>query len=204
MALQLALVKPGDVVPKLHLSLNKGATFRIKLSWDTDYDLDAHALLAVNDGNGAKVSSLLQVLSTYNMKKTNPAGALSPNPNGSFSTPEGALTHSGDARTGVGADVDEMITVDGSKVPAGVNEIPIFVTIHPKNHPATFAEVKDAKIVIEDEAGKVLGSYNLSGEFGKFNAVQMGSLMHSDAGWEYGAAGVGFVGDFNTVLESFS
>ncbi len=63
--LEMKLHKPGDNVPKLSLSLKKESIFQIELSWDSTTDVDAHALLAYNDGNGAKVSSFDQVLSTY-------------------------------------------------------------------------------------------------------------------------------------------
>lgn len=204
MALTLALAKPGDNTPKLKLNLAKPARFTVELSWDSKHDLDAHALLAKNSGDGAKVSAFEQVLSTYNMKKTNKDGALEPNPDGSFSTPEHALTHSGDVRTGEDADVDETITIDGAKVPAGVNEIPIFITIHP-SHSATFAQVKEAGIRIRNDQGTILGEYALSKEFGPFDAVQMGSLLlSSEHGWEFAPVGVGFNGDFNSILENFS
>ena len=204
MALQsLNLVKPGDVAPKLSLNLAKPARFSVELFWDSVHDLDAHALLATNSGGGAKVSAFEQVLSTYNAKKTNPQGYLSSNPDGSFSTPEGALTHSGDTRTGVNSDIDEVITIDGAKVPAGVNEIPIFVTVHPSNL-AKFSEVKTAGIRIKNDQGSILGEFKLTDQFGQFDAVQMGSLLFRQNGWEYAAAGAGFNGDFNTILGHFS
>jgi tellurium resistance protein TerD len=203
MALQpLNLVKSGDAAPKLRLNLAKPAKFSVELYWDSPHDLDAHALLATNSGDGAKVTAFEQVLSTYNCRKTNPQGVLTGNPDGSFSTPEGALTHSGDARTGVNTDVDEIITIDGAKVPAGVNEIPIFVTIHPAS--AKFADVKSAGIRIKNDSGTILGEYQLSDQFGPFDAVQMGCLLLGQNGWEYAAAGSGFNGDFNMVLGHFS
>ena len=59
---------------KLSLSTNKSETFRVKLRWKSEHDVDAHALLAHNAGGkeGAKVEDLVQVLSTHNTKKTNP------------------------------------------------------------------------------------------------------------------------------------
>ncbi len=200
--LTLPLVKAGQTPGKLQLKLSKGARFTIELAWDSPHDLDAHALLATNSGNGAKVTGFEQVLSTYNATKSNPEGTLVNNADGSFSTPCGALTHSGDSRTGVAKDVDEVITIDGSKVAAGVNEIPIFVTIHQGQK--TFAEVKKASITIKDETGNTLGSFQLTSEFAGFNAVQMGSLILGASGWEFSIVGVGFNGDFNTVLGHFS
>lgn len=204
MALSLDLVKPGDTKPKLTLNLSKPAKFTVNLSWDSPHDLDVHALLAKNDGvNGAKVTDMSQVLSTYNCKKTNPNGTLPANPDGSFSTPEGALFHSPDEITGLNKDVDEFIIVDGSKMPAGVNEIPIFITIHPSKS-AKFSEVKTAGIQIVNDQNVVLGEYQLSNQFGGFDAVQMGSLVLDEKGWHFEAAGSGFNGDFNSILGYFS
>lgn len=203
--LKLELTKPGTPKPApLQLNLHKGARFSVELAWNCTHDLDAHALLASNTGNGAKVTEFGQVLSTYNCKKTNPGGTLMANPNGSFSTPCGGLTHSGDSRDGTKQGVDEVITIDASRIDQGVNEIPIFVTVHPSGQ-MSFAEVKEASISIKDEAGKLLGAYQLSTEFAAFNAVQMGSLVRNAAGgWDYAPIGVGFSGTFNDVLANFS
>ena len=205
MVLKLELGKAGGARSKLNLNLNKGTRFVVELFWDSKEDLDAHALLATNVGNGAKIDDLRQILSTYNVRKNNPQGALLGNTDGSFETPEGALHHSGDARTGVDRDVDEIITIDGSKIPEGVNEIPIFVTIHEASESGlTFDQVTKAGIRIKDGAGKELAHYVLSGEFARFNAVQMGSLCLGEHGWEFAPIGAGFNGDFNTVLSNFS
>ncbi|MES2943529.1 MAG: hypothetical protein V4772_11735 [Pseudomonadota bacterium] len=44
----------------------------------------------------------------------------------------------------------------------------------------------------------------LSSQFGEFVGVQMGSLMMDSTGTHFAAVGVGFNGDFNSVLEHFS
>lgn len=202
--LEMKLHKPGDNVPKLSLSLKKESIFNIELSWDSTADIDAHAFLAENAGSGAKVNSFDQILSTYNSKKTNPSGTLVTNADGSFSTPCGSLTHSGDSRDGTTQDVDESIKIDGSRIKNGENEILIFVTIHAPRG-AKFSEVKEAKIVIKDDTKKVLCEYKLSSEFSAFDAVQMGSIiLADDKSFQFHPVGVGFNGDFNTVLSNFS
>jgi tellurium resistance protein TerD len=205
--LTLSLEKPGGAVPKLQLSLTKGARFEVTVAWECEHahlhDLDLHALEARNDGSGAKVRELSSILSTYNTKTMNPkGGALPANVDGSFETPSGGLTHSADVRTQGTA---ETITIDGSRIPEGVNEIPIFVTIHSAGKEVeTFVEIEKATIAIVDSGGKELGSYVLSGEFKDFNVVQFGSLLLSEGGWEYAAVGRGFKGNFNDVLGYFS
>ncbi len=202
----LSLVKAGDEGTKLHLNLKKGETFSVELFWESKHDLDAHALLATNNGDRAKVSGFEQVLSTYVFKRKvggKIVGEFDRNSDGSFQTLCGSLRHSGDALTGKPDNVDEMITIDGSKIGESVNEIPIFVTIHPPGR-VKFAEVAKAGIRIKNDQGVVLAEYQLSKQFGQSDAVQMGSLVLGANGWEFAEVGVGFNGDFNTILESFS
>lgn len=208
MSFALTLTKPGETPPaKFSLNLAKPETFFVKVKWNSRHDLDAHALLCFNNGvDGAKVQEQGNILSTYNAVKTNPAGILATNANGSFSTPNGSATHSGDARTGdalpEGED-DETITINGTKIPRDVNEIPLFITIHPASS-ATFSEVEKAEVVIENATGKILAHFHLTNEFAAFDAVQMGSLILDANGWSFSPAAVGFNGDFNEILGFFS
>ena len=216
--LTLNLQKPDDApVRRLQLSLNKGARFSVKVEWDCQADhqddVDVHALEAVNSGQGAKVQALEHILSTYNTTRMSRSGVLTSTANG-FATPSGGLSHSGDVR--VQNSTAEVITIDGSKVPTGVNEIPLFATVHRADHgeeheeehgdddEAAFADIDRCTVTITDEANKVLGQYLLSHEFGEFNVVQLGSVMlAANGGWEYVPVGVGFKGDFNDVLGNF-
>ena len=218
--LTLSLEKPGSKpTPKLRLSLNKGARFSVRIAWDcaADHqdDLDIHALEAANAGSGAKVTSLEQVLSTYNTRKMSPqTGVLPTDADGSFSTPSGGLRHSGDVR--IQGRESETITIDGSKIPEGINEIPLFATVHKADHgaghddgdeseeEAAFADIERCTVTIASEDGTELGSYQLSQEFGEFNVVQLGSLMLDRSGWQYAPVGRGFTGTINDVLAHFS
>lgn len=216
--LTLSLEKPGAQAPnKLRLSLSKGARFTVTVSWkcqaEHEDDVDIHALEASNGGAGAKVEALESVLSTYNTKRMNPrGGVLSNNPDGSFATPSGGLTHSGDIRMQGNS---EKIVIDGSRLPAAVNEIPLFATVHRAEHgnehdgeegeeEAAFADIEVCTVSIAGEDGREIGSYQLSNEFGDFNVVQLGSVMLGPDGWEYVPVGRGFTGTINDVLGHFS
>lgn len=217
--LTLSLEKPGaKPAAKLQLSLNKGSTFKVTVAWKCEAshedDVDIHALEARNDGDGAKVTSLDQILSTYNTKKMSPrTGVLPTTSDGSFATPSGALRHSGDIRVQGNS---ETIVIDGSRLPAGINEIPLFATVHKAEHgqeheggteseeEAAFADIEVCTVTIADERGKDLGAYQLSKEFGDFNVVQLGSIMYGANGWEYAPVGRGFTGTINDVLAHFS
>lgn len=211
--LALSLEKPGVKPPRrLQLSLSKGARFTVKIEWQCEAahedDVDIHAFEASNAGDGARVTRLESVLSTYNTRRMNPrGGAIANNPDGSFATSSGGLTHSGDVRVQGNF---ETIVVDGSRIPDDVNEIPLFATVHKhtggheEKEEAAFADIKVCTVTIADDSGREIGSYRLSDEFGDFNVVQLGSIMLGDSGWEYAPVGRGFTGTMNDVLAQFS
>ena len=214
--LTLSLEKPGAKPKKLQLSLNKGARFTVTISWECEADhqddVDIHALEARNEAMGATVTALEHVLSTYNTKKMNPTGGvLKSNFDGSFSTPSGGLTHSGDIRVQGNS---ETIVIDGSNLPEGVNEVPLFATVHRADgeaeeghegaEEAAFADIEVCTVTIAADDGRELGVYKLSDEFGEFNVVQLGCLILGENGWEYSPLGRGFTGTINDVLAYFS
>jgi len=200
MSIQICLSKPGDA-PKsaIQLNLSKGEKFSIELGWNDDHDLDAHACFM----SKGKISALEQVLSTYNVKRPGAESmALTRNADGSFSVFGGAGRHSGDATTGVNTDIDETITIDTDKVPAEIDEIGIFITIHPAGQ-ATFGQVKSPDITVK-KSSTVVQAYHLSDQFGQFDAIQAVSFMRTPNGWECAPVGVGFTGNFNSILSQLS
>lgn len=209
-ALQLNLTKPGDVAQKLSLNLDKGEAFKVRLSWDGSTDLDLHALVAVNMGHGAKVSSFEDILSPYNVKRVirgQEQGTLPLAADKTFSVHGGALVHSPDATDGNAAGDDEYVTIrpDRLNPPAGgAIEIPLVAMIHPQNTGRTFKDVKNAHVVIENGRGVELLNVSLSNQFGEFVGVQMGSIMVEASGSSFAAIGAGFNEDFNQVLGHFS
>ena len=209
-SLQLNLTKPGEDAPKLSLSLDKGEMFKVRLSWDGDTDLDLHAMSAVNTGNGAKVSSFGDILSTYNVKRTirgQEVGTLVKSADGTFQIHNGAMVHSSDATDGSQAGDDEWVIVHPDRLspPAsGAIEIPLVAMIHPQSVGNTFSKVKNARVVVENSQGQELLNVSLSDQFGEFIGVQMGSVMIEASGSSFVAVGVGFNSDFNQVLGHFS
>lgn len=208
--LQLNLTKPGETAPKLSLPLNKGSFFKARLAWDGGSDLDLHALVASNVGQGAKVSSMEDILSTYNVQRTisgQAQGTLPLAADKTFTVHNGALKHSPDATDGHAAGDDEYVDIypDRLTPPAGgVIEIPLIAMIHPQTPNNKFRNVQNAHVIIEDGAGKVLLDVSLSAQFGEFVGVQMGSIVIEASGSSFSAVGVGFISDFNEVLGHFS
>ena len=68
-----------------------------------------------------------------------------------------------------------------------------------------FADVKNARVTVINSSGRELMSATLSDQFGEFVGVQMGSILIEAGGKaSFASVGVGFNGDFNTVLGHFS
>lgn len=165
---------------------------RVGLGWDAnqfdtgaDFDLDASAFVCTTNGSGNPTLISDEFLVFYNHK----------------ATPDNAVVHSGDNRTGSGAGDDETITVDLAKMDANATEISFIVTIHEAiTRGQNFGQVNNSYISIyDDETGTELAKYALEEEFSTETAVQFGSLYKKDGNWLFKAIGSGFkkgLGDF--------
>lgn len=208
-AITLNLTKPNEVAPKISLNLKKGEKFTIKLSWDGGTDIDSHALVCFNYGDGAKLTDAMDILSTYNVKRRLPSGEvgnLTPNADGTFSVRNGALVHSKDATNGFAEGDDEWIVVNPSLLNGNgaVIEIPVLAMIHPQSPGNTFRNVQNAKLTILNSNNEVLLTASLSSQFAEYVGVQAGSIIIDQSGTSsFTAVGVGFNGDFNDVLGHF-
>lgn len=111
-----------------------------------------------------------------------------------LSSPEGAVLHTGDNRTGDGDGDDEEIIVDLNKVPVSANELSFVVTIHEADmRKQNFGQVKNAYIrLVNDETGEEVTRYDLSEDFSAETALQFGSLYKKDGDWKFKAVGAGY------------
>ena len=109
-------------------------------------------------------------------------------------SPDGAVVHSGDNRTGDKDGDDEVITVDLVRVDPEVMELPIVVTIHEgEARKQNFGRVNGAYVkVYNDETGEQLASYDLNEDYSDKTALQFGSLYRKDGEWRFQAVGAGF------------
>lgn len=112
--------------------------------------------------------------------------------------PSGAISHSGDERTGGKQGPDETILIDFGKMPAHVKNIDFLATT---NDGVSFGSVKNAKVrVINDETGlPVIPDYDLEEDFSNETAVKLIRLYLKDNDWRFSAEGVGY----NKGLEAF-
>ncbi|QYF92591.1 TerD family protein [Massilia sp. PAMC28688] len=109
-------------------------------------------------------------------------------------SPDGAVVHSGDNRTGDVEGDDEVITVDLARVEPSVVELPIIVTIHDAEaRRQNFGRVNGAYVkVYNDETGEELVKYDLNEDYSDKTALQFGSLYRKDGEWRFQAVGAGF------------
>ncbi|MEO7495975.1 MAG: TerD family protein [Massilia sp.] len=109
-------------------------------------------------------------------------------------SPDGAVVHSGDNRTGDKDGDDEVITVDLSRVQADVVELPIVVTIHDAEaRRQNFGRVSGAYVKLyNDESGEEIAKYDLNEDYSDKTALQFGSLYRKDGDWRFQAVGAGF------------
>lgn len=128
---------------------------------------------------------------------------------GSYRTPDGAIHHSGDARTGGGGDApDEIIDVDFDKMPAAVEEIAVWITIyHAAPDHKSFANVHKSyfRIVDQNAPTAPLCQYDLGKEFASSTAIQVGSFAKNGSGnWEFTAMGAGAKVEIGQILQQYS
>ncbi|SFC90823.1 tellurium resistance protein TerD [Flexibacter flexilis DSM 6793] len=108
-------------------------------------------------------------------------------------SPDGSVQHTGDNRTGLGDEDDEMILVNLPLVSQNVTEILVVATIHDavaRRH--NFGLLTDAYIRIVDvETKREILRYDLDAEFGTNTDVEFGKLHKQNGEWYFTALGVG-------------
>ena len=108
-------------------------------------------------------------------------------------SPQGALEHTGDNRSGVGEGDDEMILVNLPLVEAQVDEILIVASIHDadikKHH---FGLLKDAYIRIVDvETNVEVLRFDLDEQYPDCTDMEFGKLIRQNGEWSFYAMGNG-------------
>ncbi len=163
----------------------------IGLGWDAratdgvDFDLDAVGFMLKADGKIVSDDGFI----FYN-NKTSPCGSV---------------VHAGDNKTGAGEGDDEVIRVDLTKVPAGVERIVVAVTIHEaaaRNQ--NFGQVSNACIrVVDDSNASEIARYDLSEDASTETAMIFGEVYRNGADWKFKAVGQGFAGGLGPLASSY-
>lgn len=164
----------------------------VGLGWDTnssdtgaEFDLDASAFLLDKNGKVANDKNFV----FYN----------------NLNSADGAVTHTGDNRTGEGEGDDESIKVDFSKLSKDITEIAIVVTIHDATQrKQNFGMVRNAFMRIVDESSnKEIAKYDLEEDFSTETAVEFGKLYFKDNEWRFNAIGSGFKGGLSEFCKKY-
>lgn len=108
-------------------------------------------------------------------------------------SPDGAVQHTGDNRSGVGDDDDEMVLANLPLVNSQITDLVVVVSIHEaeirRQH---FGQLKEAYIRIVDvDTKRQILHYDLDEEFGKMTDIEFGRLQRIDGEWYFKATGIG-------------
>ena len=180
------------------VSLDKGMRLAlIGLGWDTnrydgsaDFDLDASAFMLGANGKVRKDEDFIFY--------------------GNLQSADGAVTHTGDNRTGEGEGDDEVIYIDFSKVPENVEKIAITVTIYEApERGQNFGQVDNAYVRVarrsgeNDEVGTEVLRYNLGEDFSIETALVVCELYRSGSDWKFNAVGAGYQGGLYALCKAY-
>lgn len=163
----------------------------IGLGWDeratdgAEFDLDASAFMLTAEGKVRGEADFIY----YNQLRS----------------PDGAVEHTGDNRTGQGDGDDEAIKVDLSKIPADVQKIVITVTIHDavaRKH--NFGQVANAFIrVVNEDSNAEIVRYDLAEDYSTETAMVFGELYSHSGEWKFRAVGQGYAGGLSAMCAQY-
>lgn len=124
---------------------------------------------------------------------------------GQLKSPEGAVEHTGDNRTGEGDGDDEAIKVDLSLVPADVQRLVVTVTIHDaEQRNQSFGQVANAFIrVVNDETQSEVVRYDLSEDYSTETAMEFGEVYRHAGEWKFRAIGQGYAGGLMAMCQRY-
>lgn len=171
----------------------KAPMFTIGLGWDTnssttgkEFDLDASAFIL---GENKKILSERHFVFYNNLK-----------------SPNEAVVHTGDNRTGEGEGDDEQIIVDLSKIEDNATEICIVITIHEaEQRGQNFGQVRNSFIRIFDtNTNEELLKYELEEDFSIETAVEFGRIYKRSGEWKFEAVGMGMKGGLQDYLNKYN
>ncbi|MEL1242758.1 TerD family protein [Flavobacterium sp. DGU11] len=166
--------------------------FTVGLGWDSNSSntgeaFDVDASIFVLGANGKLVSDNHFVF--YN----------------NLSTPDGAVTHTGDNLTGDGDGDDEKVIVDLSKISGDVAEITFVVTIHKAaDRRQNFGQIRNSFIRIVDAGNTELVKYELDEDFSIETAVEFGRIYKRNDEWKFEAVGNGMKGGLQDFLNKYN
>lgn len=158
------------------------------------FDLDISVFALEANENGYKLVDVKDFC-FYNCKQYT----------GSNVAANGALTYSGDNRTGAGEGDDEFIDIDLSKTKSGIVNYSIIVSISdPEGKGLNFGMVSDCYVRITNKAtNEEVCKYDLAEEFSTETAVQVGSIYLYNNEWKFKAIGSGYTAGLDAFISEY-
>lgn len=119
--------------------------------------------------------------------------------------PSGALTYSGDNRTGEGSGDDETMTVELEKIPANISKISFAVTIYDaESRLQNFGMVENAYVrVVDADTGEELMRFDLSEDFSTETAIVVAEIYRHNGEWKFKAVGSGYNGGLAALCRQY-
>lgn len=163
----------------------------IGLGWDeratdgAEFDLDASAFMLTAQGKVRSDADFIY----YNQLRS----------------PEGAVEHTGDNRSGKGEGDDEVIKIDLDKIPTGVEKVVFTVTIHDAAaRKQNFGQITNAFIrVVNEESNVEIVRYDLAEDYSTETAMVFGELYSHNGEWKFRAVGQGYAGGLAAMCTQY-
>lgn len=173
----------------------------IGLGWDPnpnasshDYDLDASAfMLAANNRVPNETFFVFY-------------GSEHKNEEGNSASPDGAVSSSGDDRTGGSSDGDdETLMVDLGRLDPRIEQIVFTVTIYEaEQRKQNFGQVRNSFIRIYNAVtNEELCKYELAEDFSIETAIEFGRLYKRNGAWKFEAMGAATTGGLDTFVKKY-
>jgi tellurium resistance protein TerD len=171
-----------------------------KANPDVKFDLDASAFMVDTSSQVPEEGFFV----FYNSGTRIPSGSRYPD--GVPVSPDGALRHTGDNRTGEGEGDDESLHADLGKVDPRISEIVFTVTIDEfEQRRQNFGQVRNSFIRIYDAStNEEICKYELSEDFSLETAVEFGRLYKRGGSWRFEAMGLGHSGGLATFVSKYA
>jgi tellurium resistance protein TerD len=120
-------------------------------------------------------------------------------------SPDGAVEHTGDNRTGIGDGDDEQIKVQLNKVSEQIKKIVFVVTIHDaQNRKQNFGQVSNAYIrLLNEENGQEVARFDLSEDYSTETAMLMAELYRHNNEWKMSAIGAGYNHGLDAIVKRY-
>lgn len=120
-------------------------------------------------------------------------------------SPDGAVEHTGDNRTGEGDGDDESLSIDLSKIDPRATELLFIVTIHDAEaRKQNFGQVRNSFVRIFNQVNnEEILKYELEEDFSVETAVEFGRLYKRNGEWKFEALGVGKKGGLKSYVDLY-